>query len=66
MADGAFGARGMQVLSELRYVLLDEVHVYGGLFGSHVALVIRRLRRLCDHYGNYNVRFICCSATIGT
>jgi hypothetical protein len=54
-----------QVLAALRYVLLDEVHVYGGRFGSHVALVVRRLRRLCALYGNNTVRFICCSATIG-
>jgi len=66
VAEAALHAPGAQVLRELRYVLLDEVHVYGGLFGSHVALVIRRLRRLCDHYGNHDVRFICCSATIGT
>ena len=58
-------ARWGAVLRELRYVLLDEVHVYSGLFGSHVALVVRRLRRLCAHYGNPNVQFICCSATIG-
>lgn len=48
----------------LQYVVLDEVHTYRGIFGSHTANVIRRLRRICAHYGA-NPRFICCSATIG-
>ena len=47
----------------LRYVVIDEMHVYRGVFGSHVANVIRRLRRLCAHYGSDPV-FILCSATI--
>ncbi|MBU0611536.1 MAG: DEAD/DEAH box helicase [Armatimonadetes bacterium] len=47
----------------LRYVVLDEVHTYRGIFGSHTANIIRRLRRICAHYGA-NPRFICCSATI--
>ncbi|MCE5240682.1 DEAD/DEAH box helicase [bacterium] len=47
----------------LQYVVLDEVHTYRGIFGSHTANVIRRLRRLCAHYGS-DPRFICCSATI--
>lgn len=48
----------------LRYVVLDEVHTYRGLFGSHTANVLRRLRRLARHYGS-EPQFICCSATIG-
>lgn len=48
----------------LRYVVIDEVHVYRGVFGSHVANVLRRLRRICDHYGS-QPQFIACSATIG-
>ena len=48
----------------LQYVVLDEVHTYRGIFGSHTANIIRRLRRICAHYGS-NPRFICCSATIG-
>lgn len=47
----------------LRYVVIDEVHTYRGIFGSNVANVIRRLRRICAHYGS-NPVFICTSATI--
>ncbi len=50
-------------LSRLRFVVIDEAHAYRGVFGSHVANVIRRLRRLCQHYGSAP-QFICCSATI--
>jgi DEAD/DEAH box helicase domain-containing protein len=55
-------ARWMALLRSLRYVVLDESHTYRGVFGSHVALIIRRLRRLCAHYGGAP-QFICCSAT---
>lgn len=51
------------LLSNLRYIVVDEAHIYRGVFGSHVANVLRRLRRLCAHYGA-NPQFICCSATI--
>jgi len=47
----------------LSYVVIDEAHIYRGIFGSHVASVLRRLRRICTHYGS-NPQFICCSATI--
>jgi DEAD/DEAH box helicase domain-containing protein len=50
-------------LHGLRFVVLDEAHVYRGILGSHVANIIRRLRRLCLYYGA-NPQFICCSATI--
>jgi DEAD/DEAH box helicase domain-containing protein len=50
-------------LRNLKYVVIDEAHVYRGVFGSHVANVIRRLRRLCASYGS-KPQFICCSATI--
>jgi DEAD/DEAH box helicase domain-containing protein len=50
-------------LHHLRYVVVDEAHVYRGIFGSHVANVLRRLRRLSALYGS-NPQFICCSATI--
>ena len=41
-----------RLLPSLRYVVVDEAHVYRGVFGSHVANVLRRLRRLCAHYGS--------------
>ncbi len=47
----------------LRYVVIDEIHTYRGIFGSNVALVLRRLRRIARHHGADPV-FICCSATI--
>ncbi len=50
-------------LRDLRYVVIDEVHSYRGIFGSHVSGVLRRLLRLCEHYGS-SPRVICCSATI--
>ncbi|NLF29621.1 MAG: DEAD/DEAH box helicase [Planctomycetes bacterium] len=50
-------------LRNLRYIVLDEVHVYRGIFGSHVAGVVRRLLRLCEHYGA-SPSILCCSATI--
>jgi DEAD/DEAH box helicase domain-containing protein len=48
----------------LKYIVLDEVHTYRGVFGSQTAHLIRRLRRICALYGS-NPQFICCSATIG-
>ena len=50
-------------LRRLKYVVVDEAHIYRGVFGSHVANVLRRLRRLCALYGS-NPQFICASATI--
>ena len=52
-----------RLLQGLRYVVLDESHVYRGVFGSHVANVLRRLRRICRIYGS-SPQFILCSATI--
>ncbi|MBV8984978.1 MAG: DEAD/DEAH box helicase [Acidimicrobiia bacterium] len=51
-------------LMRLRYVVLDEVHTLRGVFGSHVAHLLRRLRRLCAHYGS-DPTFVFGSATIG-
>ncbi|TAM57386.1 MAG: DEAD/DEAH box helicase [Chloroflexota bacterium] len=53
-----------QLFEQLRYIVIDEAHTYRGVFGSHVANVIRRLLRLCAHYGS-TPRIITCSATIG-
>ncbi|MBV1860306.1 MAG: DEAD/DEAH box helicase [Nannocystaceae bacterium] len=51
------------VLAGLRYVVLDELHTYRGVFGAHVANVLRRLLRLCSHYGS-SPTFVASSATI--
>ena len=47
----------------LRYVVIDELHCYRGVYGSHLANLLRRLRRICEFYGS-KPQFICCSATI--
>ncbi|POM65407.1 Hypothetical protein PHPALM_18883, partial [Phytophthora palmivora] len=52
-----------QVLSHLRLLVVDEAHMYRGVFGSHVSCVFRRLFRLCALYGS-NPQVVCCSATI--
>jgi len=52
-----------QFFENLRYIVIDELHIYRGVFGSHVANVIRRLKRICQFYG-VRPQFICCSATI--
>lgn len=49
--------------ANLRYIVLDELHTYRGIFGSHVANLLRRLRRICAFYGS-QPQFICTSATI--
>jgi DEAD/DEAH box helicase domain-containing protein len=53
----------VQLFESLDYVVIDELHMYRGVFGSHVANVLRRLRRICQFYGS-NPTFIVCSATI--
>ncbi len=52
-----------RLFENLRYIVLDELHTYRGVFGSHLANVLRRLRRIAHFYGS-NPIFICCSATI--
>jgi len=53
----------MRLFENLRYIVLDELHSYRGVFGSHLANVLRRLRRVAQFYGS-DPQFICCSATI--
>ena len=53
-----------QLFEQLRFIVIDELHTYRGVFGSHVANVLRRLLRICAHYGSHPV-IVCCSATIG-
>ncbi|KAI1338525.1 hypothetical protein F5Y15DRAFT_386121 [Xylariaceae sp. FL0016] len=56
--------RWRSFLQNLRYVVVDELHYYNGLMGSHVAFIMRRLRRICAAVGNRKVKFISCSATV--
>ena len=55
--------RWAKLFENLRYVVIDELHAYRGVFGSHLTNVLRRLRRICRHYGS-RPTFICSSATI--
>ena len=55
--------RWIKLFENLRFVVLDEIHNYRGVFGSHMANVIRRLKRICAFYGS-TPQFICSSATI--
>src|SRR5713101_6112183 len=52
-----------RVFENLRYIVLDELHTYRGVFGSHLTNVLRRLDRIARFYGS-RPQFICCSATI--
>ena len=54
----------LEFFTNLRFIVIDEMHTYRGVFGSHVANVIRRLKRVADFYGA-NPQFILASATIG-
>ncbi len=53
----------VSLFENIKYIVIDELHIYRGIFGSHVANVIRRLKRICEFYGS-NPQFICTSATI--
>ncbi|RYM06321.1 DEAD/DEAH box helicase [Sporolactobacillus sp. THM7-7] len=53
----------VSLFENLRYIVIDELHTYRGVFGSHVANVMRRLERICGYYGS-RPQFICTSATI--
>jgi DEAD/DEAH box helicase domain-containing protein len=54
----------VKLFENLRYVVVDELHTYRGVYGSHVANIFRRLHRLCRFYGS-QPQFLCSSATIG-
>jgi DEAD/DEAH box helicase domain-containing protein len=55
--------RWTRLFENLRYIVIDELHTYRGVFGSHLANVLRRLARIARFYGS-SPQFICCSATI--
>ena len=55
--------RWAKLFENLRFVVIDELHAYRGVFGSHLANIMRRLQRVCRHYGSDPI-FICSSATI--
>ncbi len=55
--------RWAKLFENLRFVVIDELHAYRGVFGSHLANILRRLRRICRYYGSAP-QFICASATI--
>jgi DEAD/DEAH box helicase domain-containing protein len=55
--------RWIKLFENLKFVVIDEIHHYRGVFGSHLANVIRRLKRICSFYGS-SPQFVCCSATI--
>ena len=52
-----------KAFENLHYIVIDELHSYRGVYGSHLANVLRRLQRVCEFYGS-SPQFICCSATI--
>ena len=56
-------ARWTRLFENLRYIVIDELHTYRGVFGSHLCNVLRRLRRIARFYGR-EPQFVCCSATI--
>lgn len=53
----------VKLFENLQYFVIDELHYYRGVYGSHLANILRRLKRICEFYGS-KPQFICCSATI--
>ncbi len=53
----------IRLFENLKFIVVDEVHHYRGVFGSHLANLMRRLKRICQFYGS-KPQFVCCSATI--
>ncbi|MGQ9694487.1 MAG: DEAD/DEAH box helicase [Thermodesulfobacteriota bacterium] len=58
-----FHTQWSSFFQNLKYVILDELHTYRGIFGSHLTQIMRRLGRVCEFYGSHP-QFIACSATI--
>jgi len=56
-------SRWSDFFTNLKFIVIDEIHAYRGIFGSNVANLMKRLNRVCEHYGS-SPQFICCSATI--
>lgn len=56
--------RWNRFFQNLKYIVIDELHNYRGIFGSHCSNLFKRLNRICHHYDN-DPQYICCSATIG-
>jgi DEAD/DEAH box helicase domain-containing protein len=56
--------RWAELLSRLKLLVIDEIHVYNGMFGANMANLLRRLWRVCEHYGS-RPQIVACSATIG-
>jgi len=54
----AYHAKWLELWRNLRFVVIDEMHTYRGVFGSHVAQIIRRLQRICQYHGP--IRSSCC------
>jgi DEAD/DEAH box helicase domain-containing protein len=52
-----------RILSNLRYIVIDEAHSYKGAFGCHTALILRRLKRICSNIYGSHPTFIFCTAT---
>jgi DEAD/DEAH box helicase domain-containing protein len=63
LALNAFHTKWEEFFRNLKFVVIDEIHTYRGVFGSHVAQVLRRMRRICRYYGSHP-QFILSSATI--
>lgn len=63
LAINPFHKKWETFFKDLKFIIVDEIHTYRGVFGSHVAQVIRRMRRICNYYGS-DPKFIACSATI--
>lgn len=60
-----FHGQFSRILSNLRFIVIDEAHTYKGAFGCHTALILRRLRRICSHVYGSDPSFIFCTATSG-